>query len=101
MIRRPPRSTLSSSSAASDVYKRQLLLHPAGLRNKFRRSRAELRPVSPGLLGQTRVVGLPERNGQAIGGWAECPAAARRRRQLGPGNDRDTAADKCAYADVE
>ena len=24
MIRRPPRSTLSSSSAASDVYKRQL-----------------------------------------------------------------------------
>eukprot|EP00658_Telonema_sp_P-2_P056084 TRINITY_DN44582_c0_g1_i1.p1 TRINITY_DN44582_c0_g1~~TRINITY_DN44582_c0_g1_i1.p1 ORF type:complete len:244 (+),score=38.58 TRINITY_DN44582_c0_g1_i1:51-782(+) len=26
MIRRPPRSTLSSSSAASDVYKRQLLL---------------------------------------------------------------------------
>src|SRR5674536_399971 len=25
MIRRPPRSTLSSSSAASDVYKRQLL----------------------------------------------------------------------------
>eukprot|EP00658_Telonema_sp_P-2_P079710 TRINITY_DN7778_c0_g1_i2.p1 TRINITY_DN7778_c0_g1~~TRINITY_DN7778_c0_g1_i2.p1 ORF type:complete len:190 (+),score=53.48 TRINITY_DN7778_c0_g1_i2:78-647(+) len=28
MIRRPPRSTLSSSSAASDVYKRQLLAHP-------------------------------------------------------------------------
>src|SRR5664280_1618081 len=26
MIRRPPRSTLSSSSAASDVYKRQLLM---------------------------------------------------------------------------
>eukprot|EP00658_Telonema_sp_P-2_P078645 TRINITY_DN7415_c0_g1_i3.p1 TRINITY_DN7415_c0_g1~~TRINITY_DN7415_c0_g1_i3.p1 ORF type:complete len:137 (+),score=26.10 TRINITY_DN7415_c0_g1_i3:132-542(+) len=26
MIRRPPRSTLSSSSAASDVYKRQVLL---------------------------------------------------------------------------
>src|SRR5664279_4167290 len=26
MIRRPPRSTLSSSSAASDVYKRQLLI---------------------------------------------------------------------------
>eukprot|EP00658_Telonema_sp_P-2_P016736 TRINITY_DN16486_c0_g1_i2.p1 TRINITY_DN16486_c0_g1~~TRINITY_DN16486_c0_g1_i2.p1 ORF type:complete len:164 (-),score=45.79 TRINITY_DN16486_c0_g1_i2:12-503(-) len=33
MIRRPPRSTLSSSSAASDVYKRQYLHHlsrPAG-----------------------------------------------------------------------
>eukprot|EP00658_Telonema_sp_P-2_P022669 TRINITY_DN19060_c0_g1_i8.p1 TRINITY_DN19060_c0_g1~~TRINITY_DN19060_c0_g1_i8.p1 ORF type:complete len:124 (-),score=40.91 TRINITY_DN19060_c0_g1_i8:27-398(-) len=27
MIRRPPRSTLSSSSAASDVYKRQSLEH--------------------------------------------------------------------------
>src|SRR5664279_6658386 len=29
MIRRPPRSTLSSSSAASDVYKRQVLVHNA------------------------------------------------------------------------
>src|SRR5664280_3751806 len=28
MIRRPPRSTLSSSSAASDVYKRQLQIVP-------------------------------------------------------------------------
>ena len=27
MIRRPPRSTLSSSSAASDVYKRQVVGH--------------------------------------------------------------------------
>src|SRR5665648_1298568 len=27
MIRRPPRSTLSSSSAASDVYKRQAVTH--------------------------------------------------------------------------
>ena len=27
MIRRPPRSTLSSSSAASDVYKRQIVSH--------------------------------------------------------------------------
>ena len=26
MIRRPPRSTLSSSSAASDVYKRQIVI---------------------------------------------------------------------------
>src|SRR5674536_79941 len=30
MIRRPPRSTLSSSSAASDVYKRQVADDPAG-----------------------------------------------------------------------
>src|SRR5664280_3910976 len=28
MIRRPPRSTLSSSSAASDVYKRQAIITP-------------------------------------------------------------------------
>src|SRR5665648_1278720 len=34
MIRRPPRSTLSSSSAASDVYKRQCLLYKALLRCK-------------------------------------------------------------------
>src|SRR5680860_625099 len=30
MIRRPPRSTQSRSSAASDVYKRQARLSPAG-----------------------------------------------------------------------
>eukprot|EP00658_Telonema_sp_P-2_P072309 TRINITY_DN61464_c0_g2_i1.p1 TRINITY_DN61464_c0_g2~~TRINITY_DN61464_c0_g2_i1.p1 ORF type:complete len:199 (+),score=30.68 TRINITY_DN61464_c0_g2_i1:50-646(+) len=31
MIRRPPRSTLSSSSAASDVYKRQFVCNPTDL----------------------------------------------------------------------
>eukprot|EP00828_Plagiopyla_frontata_P007496 TRINITY_DN13545_c0_g1_i1.p3 TRINITY_DN13545_c0_g1~~TRINITY_DN13545_c0_g1_i1.p3 ORF type:complete len:224 (-),score=42.67 TRINITY_DN13545_c0_g1_i1:88-759(-) len=34
MIRRPPRSTLSSSSAASDVYKRQYQRRVHGLKNK-------------------------------------------------------------------
>src|SRR5674536_164233 len=44
MIRRPPRSTLSSSSAASDVYKRQPL-HIVGA------SEAESQPVAePGWL---------------------------------------------------
>eukprot|EP00658_Telonema_sp_P-2_P013994 TRINITY_DN15307_c0_g1_i1.p1 TRINITY_DN15307_c0_g1~~TRINITY_DN15307_c0_g1_i1.p1 ORF type:complete len:113 (-),score=25.30 TRINITY_DN15307_c0_g1_i1:22-360(-) len=33
MIRRPPRSTLSSSSAASDVYKRQKMLFAAILKS--------------------------------------------------------------------
>eukprot|EP00658_Telonema_sp_P-2_P024236 TRINITY_DN19735_c0_g1_i8.p1 TRINITY_DN19735_c0_g1~~TRINITY_DN19735_c0_g1_i8.p1 ORF type:complete len:104 (+),score=26.50 TRINITY_DN19735_c0_g1_i8:148-459(+) len=33
MIRRPPRSTLSSSSAASDVYKRQLMVLITALTN--------------------------------------------------------------------
>src|SRR5665648_1138880 len=44
MIRRPPRSTLSSSSAASDVYKRQVLIfinkeftnRVKGVRDEFR-----------------------------------------------------------------
>src|SRR5664280_3784517 len=45
MIRRPPRSTLSSSSAASDVYKRQVFCVASGrsrpyfLRMKARRNR--------------------------------------------------------------
>eukprot|EP00656_Telonema_subtile_P025662 TRINITY_DN276_c0_g1_i6.p1 TRINITY_DN276_c0_g1~~TRINITY_DN276_c0_g1_i6.p1 ORF type:complete len:872 (-),score=380.13 TRINITY_DN276_c0_g1_i6:206-2821(-) len=34
MIRRPPRSTLSSSSAASDVYKRQVSTQSTGIRPK-------------------------------------------------------------------
>eukprot|EP00658_Telonema_sp_P-2_P064483 TRINITY_DN53504_c0_g1_i1.p1 TRINITY_DN53504_c0_g1~~TRINITY_DN53504_c0_g1_i1.p1 ORF type:complete len:118 (+),score=44.18 TRINITY_DN53504_c0_g1_i1:82-435(+) len=34
MIRRPPRSTLSSSSAASDVYKRQANLRESQLREE-------------------------------------------------------------------
>src|SRR5674536_396526 len=42
MIRRPPRSTLSSSSAASDVYKRQVHLSTRDVR--LRRSRSGLRP---------------------------------------------------------
>src|SRR5674536_400405 len=35
MIRRPPRSTLSSSSAASDVYKRQLIPLFMRIKNRF------------------------------------------------------------------
>ena len=35
MIRRPPRSTLSSSSAASDVYKRQVICNPERLSNNI------------------------------------------------------------------
>src|SRR5665648_1296748 len=34
MIRRPPRSTLSSSSAASDVYKRQVNIIPTRTKSK-------------------------------------------------------------------
>src|SRR5674536_37571 len=45
MIRRPPRSTLSSSSAASDVYKRQL---PAGLGGRLPLSQRADTPQPPG-----------------------------------------------------
>src|SRR5664280_3918216 len=45
MIRRPPRSTLSSSSAASDVYKRQVQIR-AGVRNQYC-SRTPARLVHP------------------------------------------------------
>src|SRR5674536_251869 len=41
MIRRPPRSTLSSSSAASDVYKRQLQPTAGSLRRRRARRPAE------------------------------------------------------------
>ena len=34
MIRRPPRSTLDRSSAASDVYKRQAMVFPAQALNR-------------------------------------------------------------------
>src|SRR5674536_371467 len=51
MIRRPPRSTLSSSSAASDVYKRQVrrlcVLVLQGLRTR-RRPVARRRPQEMG-----------------------------------------------------
>src|SRR5674536_55220 len=60
MIRRPPRSTLSSSSAASDVYKRQLL---ESLRE--RQGRGGLtRRGPPGLThGHGRVPGRFEKRG--------------------------------------
>src|SRR5674536_385708 len=49
MIRRPPRSTLSSSSAASDVYKRQVLkvwsLAPVGAGDRL----DVVAPPPPGL----------------------------------------------------
>src|SRR5665648_199081 len=51
MIRRPPRSTLSSSSAASDVYKRQVLMKANLPRHRARSSGAPRPPFLPALLG--------------------------------------------------
>eukprot|EP00658_Telonema_sp_P-2_P078963 TRINITY_DN7525_c0_g1_i4.p1 TRINITY_DN7525_c0_g1~~TRINITY_DN7525_c0_g1_i4.p1 ORF type:complete len:129 (+),score=18.15 TRINITY_DN7525_c0_g1_i4:134-520(+) len=59
MIRRPPRSTLSSSSAASDVYKRQIIqgvlqaggpsaaIHRRGLFSSARRRKRYTRSMYP------------------------------------------------------
>ena len=51
MIRRPPRSTLSSSSAASDVYKRQFL----GSTNKLFDQALSYTDISPDLALRIRV----------------------------------------------
>src|SRR5664279_1758032 len=60
MIRRPPRSTLSSSSAASDVYKRQLLL--------FQGSDGSQHGVSRDAFeGDELAFGLADRAGQPPG----------------------------------
>src|SRR5664279_1922204 len=87
MIRRPPRSTLSSSSAASDVYKRQLI-HPP-VRGRLPRalpklSQKESEPVRiPSHLPQ-RVTDLRALHGPARRGLvAELPAVALRK-----GHDR-------------
>eukprot|EP00658_Telonema_sp_P-2_P025981 TRINITY_DN20484_c0_g1_i1.p1 TRINITY_DN20484_c0_g1~~TRINITY_DN20484_c0_g1_i1.p1 ORF type:complete len:377 (-),score=182.39 TRINITY_DN20484_c0_g1_i1:251-1381(-) len=52
MIRRPPRSTLSSSSAASDVYKRQTFLNGFAL---LGRTIACNRAQAPGMMPYSRV----------------------------------------------
>src|SRR5674536_375176 len=52
MIRRPPRSTLSSSSAASDVYKRQL--HPRAA-SQFADLAASVGPARRGLLSLIHI----------------------------------------------
>src|SRR5674536_117450 len=53
MIRRPPRSTLSSSSAASDVYKRQLV-------NPSNRRKLTVIIVGTGLAGGAAAATLGE-----------------------------------------
>ena len=55
MIRRPPRSTLERSSAASDVYKRQIQPGPAILRegNDMRRDE-EVLEAAEGIDGEQK-----------------------------------------------
>src|SRR5450756_2729430 len=56
MIRRPPRSTQSRSSAASDVYKRQIGNSPAGLSSSARAGRrSRPRPPRTGSVSYTHL----------------------------------------------
>ena len=74
MIRRPPRSTLSSSSAASDVYKRQLYgcrNYAGDIRNARKRMGAVVETPSiyldmtarENLMQQYRILGMPSSDG--------------------------------------
>ena len=87
MIRRPPRSTLSSSSAASDVYKRQGVYSSGnikgsppvrpesglGRRNSGRRTRDAQNVAEQGLLAQDDAVDMSDDDGDL-----DLPPAARR-----------------------
>eukprot|EP00658_Telonema_sp_P-2_P000356 TRINITY_DN10129_c0_g1_i2.p1 TRINITY_DN10129_c0_g1~~TRINITY_DN10129_c0_g1_i2.p1 ORF type:complete len:182 (-),score=36.05 TRINITY_DN10129_c0_g1_i2:827-1372(-) len=58
MIRRPPRSTLSSSSAASDVYKRQVSTQSTGGSQDKMRLRCKVALVGDAMVGKTSLVAM-------------------------------------------
>eukprot|EP00656_Telonema_subtile_P001775 TRINITY_DN1076_c0_g2_i1.p2 TRINITY_DN1076_c0_g2~~TRINITY_DN1076_c0_g2_i1.p2 ORF type:complete len:122 (-),score=30.10 TRINITY_DN1076_c0_g2_i1:439-804(-) len=58
MIRRPPRSTLSSSSAASDVYKRQVSTQSTGNRAQKMSIPVNPKPFLAELTGKCVIVKL-------------------------------------------
>ena len=59
MIRRPPRSTLSPSSAASDVYKRQLVLIVLFSGGSYYMMKTGSQPVDPNTK-ESQLVDIPE-----------------------------------------
>eukprot|EP00657_Telonema_sp_P-1_P006793 TRINITY_DN26218_c0_g1_i1.p1 TRINITY_DN26218_c0_g1~~TRINITY_DN26218_c0_g1_i1.p1 ORF type:complete len:114 (+),score=43.54 TRINITY_DN26218_c0_g1_i1:69-410(+) len=61
MIRRPPRSTQSRSSAASDVYKRQALLLPSALPTV---AGSRLQQPPAGMVGMMLVERMPPQRQQ-------------------------------------
>eukprot|EP00656_Telonema_subtile_P012711 TRINITY_DN16417_c0_g1_i2.p1 TRINITY_DN16417_c0_g1~~TRINITY_DN16417_c0_g1_i2.p1 ORF type:complete len:425 (-),score=52.30 TRINITY_DN16417_c0_g1_i2:10-1284(-) len=61
MIRRPPRSTLSSSSAASDVYKRQVTFRKPGESVSKPQPVSRLVETKPDALETPRAITQPER----------------------------------------
>eukprot|EP00656_Telonema_subtile_P008338 TRINITY_DN13901_c0_g1_i1.p3 TRINITY_DN13901_c0_g1~~TRINITY_DN13901_c0_g1_i1.p3 ORF type:complete len:103 (-),score=32.21 TRINITY_DN13901_c0_g1_i1:240-548(-) len=78
MIRRPPRSTLSSSSAASDVYKRQGINAEYGgsaLRNMEQQSKtAEHATSRPRKNSRKKVAAIAEPEGRGNEDWGIVPA---------------------------
>src|SRR5664280_3734048 len=76
MIRRPPRSTLSSSSAASDVYKRQ------GYYFKPRIDRELLATYGQGLIGTTGCAGGEIQTRLRQGQYREAVTAAAELRDI-------------------
>src|SRR5660397_44088 len=82
MIRRPPRSTPLYSSAASDVYKRQVLdldlvdvvaIKKAGFTVAIDAVNSVGGPVMPGLFGAVGVKKIIEINGEPTGHFAHIP----------------------------
>src|SRR5664279_5572961 len=71
MIRRPPRSTLSSSSAASDVYKRQ----PGGLSSKQRRIQGTS-CLGTGTGRSSPHTPTADELGQSPGSSGDCPSSS-------------------------
>src|SRR5665213_1302016 len=60
MIRRPPRSTQSRSSAASDVYKRQVLVQPVGTNSlKLHFNHVEVHNASYGIRTDGSLLSSP------------------------------------------
>ena len=89
MIRRPPRSTLDRSSAASDVYKRQvlrrvLLLAAVGLAigvpvalGGFRLVKSLLFQTQPNDPGALALAGVAVLSAAVLAGWAPARRASR------------------------
>src|SRR5665811_1950403 len=68
MIRRPPRSTRVRSSAASDVYKRQIIHRPAGMNERLPLRLLMNQPVDPLMEGLEQIpIGLHRNERSALG----------------------------------
>src|SRR5664280_3782516 len=90
MIRRPPRSTLSSSSAASDVYKRQVRGRGGRRRPEGQRDRAREREGYEG--GEDRPARVRDEAASMLG--REEPEEERERPRVVEGDGAEIARDR-------